>query len=142
MRSGFVGIRRQSGRSRRLQRMLAVVLAVTAVACGGSLGRVPRATATAETEGFKMLRPQLQARRCEGAFVGSDGNRDLVGECIRELLASDHEADAVMNAEVEWRSFSIGVYRWQCAILRGDVVRSVRTVMLPMPGGHGAHHGH
>lgn len=120
--------------------VITVATVITCCACGGTLGHVPRITPVAATDGFKMLWPQQEVRRCEGSFPGTAERRDLIREGVDALLARDPEADAVVNTEVQWESFCIGIYTWRCVVLRGDLVRSVRTVLLPMPGEHGGHH--
>ncbi len=120
---------------------LAIGLMVLAVvACTGTVGTLPRITLLAPTDGFKMLRPNVSATRCRagGLFARDDG--DLAGAAVKDLLTRDDEGDAVLNVKVESTSWSLGVYGRRCVTVSGDVVRSVRSVVLPMPGSHAEHH--
>jgi len=91
-----------------------------------------------------MLRPGATARVCSGS-IGAGlglGAGDLLGTCVRRLLAQDPEGDAIVNAEVEWAWRSVVLYGWHCVRIRGDLVRAAPAVVLPMPGGHEGHQGH
>jgi len=92
-------------------------------------------------EGFKLLRPEARVRVCEGSLIAAFGmgGSDLLERAVRELLGSDAEADAVIECQVEWTWHSIGFYGWHCVTLRGDLVRTASTMLLPMPS---SHHGH
>ena len=114
-------------------------------ACTTSVGTFPRIGLLSPADGHKMLRPNESVTECraEGpAATAGDGIDDLAQEALRRLLALDDEANAVINARVESTWWSIGVYGRRCVTLRGDLVRSTTTVLLPMPGGHAGHGGH
>ncbi len=55
------------------------------------------------------------------------------------IMALDREGDVVANARVSWRRIVTGVYNRRCVEIRGDLARTVSTVRLPMPAGHGSH---
>jgi hypothetical protein len=118
------------------------LLAGLTMACSTST-TLPRLTLVDPLDGFKMLRPSARATECGGAaFWGRPATRDLGALALARLLNSDDEADAVVNARLEWTWWSIGVYGRRCVTVTGDVVRSIRTVRLPMPVHHGDHAGH
>lgn len=127
--------------------VLLVLALVAAIGCRGAV-TVPRLTPVGSLDGFKMLKPAARARECRpGAIWESRGaaEEELATRALQRLLALDDEADAVLDARLEWTWWTIGVYGRRCVTLTGDVVRSVRTVVLPMPGhesGHGAHGEH
>jgi hypothetical protein len=105
--------------------------------CVSTVGPIPRVTAVAETDGFKMLRPGARATVC--AAAGPAGRSDATGKAIAALVALDPEAESVLDAVIEVRP---SLWRGQeCVTVQGDVVRSTRTVLLPMPGDHGDHGG-
>ena len=124
----------------RLRRQAVVVALVTFVTmgCGTVRGRLPRIDGPDERAGFKMLRPNAEARACEGVFVGQGGSRDLVAEVIATLLARDDEATTIVHAELEWSWTWLGIYTRRCVRIRGDVVRPTSTVMIPMAHHHAA----
>jgi hypothetical protein len=115
-----------------------VLLCAMLAACTTSAGTLPRVGPLPPEAGFKLLKPGASAIACEGGLFTSYGApTDLMGRVTASLLGRDAEADSVINAQVEWSSWSIGVYARRCVRMEGDVARSVRTILLPMPGGHG-----
>jgi hypothetical protein len=118
--------------------MLVAVVAFVAAGCGTVRGRLARIDAPDERAGFKLLRPEAEARACEGVFAGQGSERDLVGEAIATLLATDSEATTLTHAEIEWSWRSLGIYTRRCVRIRGDVVRPTTTVMIPMSHHHPA----
>jgi hypothetical protein len=118
---------------------LAFCLALAACARGS--GTIPRMTALPPESGYKLLRPAAVAVACEGGFFEGNASSDLLARTTADLLARDAEADAILQAKVEWTGWSIGVYGRRCVRVEGDVVRSVRTILLPMAHGDG-HQGH
>jgi hypothetical protein len=121
--------------------ILVAGLAVLGLAgCTTTLGTLPRVTLLAPTDGFKMLKPKASVTQCrsEGLMVGPQG--DMIDPAVRTLLARDDEGDALLNVVVESRAWSVGVYGRRCVRVTGDVVRSVRSVLLPMPESHRGHH--
>ena len=128
----------------RVGRGLSILGLSVTLGCGAST-TLPRVTLVAPADGFKMLKLGATTTECRGVALWSprsSAEEDLGMVALRHLLELDDEADAVVNASFEWASWSIGVYARRCVTLTGDVVRSVRTVRLPMPGGHGDHSGH
>ncbi len=104
------------------------------------MGVIPRATLLAPTDGFKMIAPGASVTRCRpDGLLAARTDGDLVGDAVRDLLARDPEADAVVRASVETAGWSIGLYGRQCVTIKGDVVRSVRAILLPMPESHREH---
>lgn len=132
-------------RARSLAVLASLVLAGCAVTQGG---RVPRLATASDRDGFKLLRPRATVEVCRGsiaaglgaAAVGT-GDADLLDEAFRRALALDPEADALLEASMRWRWRTVLVYGWHCLSLRGDLVRTIPTVLVPMSGDH-AHHGH
>ena len=121
---------------------VAAALCVGLTACAHGSGTIPRVTALPPETGYKLLRPAAVSLACDGGFFGGGGASDLLARTTADLLSRDAEADAIVQAKVEWTGWSIGVYGRRCVRMEADVVRSVRTILLPMPGeGHG-HHGH
>jgi hypothetical protein len=88
-----------------------------------------------------MLAPGQSTTAChtEWAFWGADV--DLIAGAFQQLLERDAEADGVINVKVDSISWSVGIYARRCVTLRGDVVRSIRAVVLPMPAAHMHSHG-
>jgi hypothetical protein len=126
---------------RTIIRILVAGLAVLGLAgCTTTVGTLPRVTLLAPTDGFKMLKPKESATRCRAEWptVGADG--DLIDSAVRALLARDDEGDALLDVVVESTAWSVGVYGRRCVTVTGDVVRSVRSVLLPMPESHRGHH--
>jgi hypothetical protein len=109
--------------------------------CSATVGRLPRLEELDPAQGYKMLRPDSVATACrtEGPFAGREA--DLLEAALRDLLARDDEATAVVNGRVESTSWTIGVYGRRCVTLTADVVRFTPTVLLPMGGGHHGHEG-
>jgi uncharacterized membrane protein len=150
MIDGGGGINTPTGIAEGGRRLLVVVMrgivsGALLAACTSSLGTFPRVALLSPLDGHKMLRPNEAVTECraEGPAAPTvDGVDDLAQEALRRLLALDDEANAVINARVESTWWSIGVYGRRCVTLRGDLVRSTSTVLLPMPGVHGEHGGH
>jgi hypothetical protein len=120
------------------------MVAALTLGCGMS-ATLPRVTRVDPLAGFKMLKPGATVRECRGGPVwtrSDPSEQDLGLVALRRLLETDDEADAVVNARLEWTSWSVGVYGRRCVTLTGDLVRSIRTVRLPMPGDHGDHAQH
>jgi len=137
MREKGIRLRRRRELRPRAPRVCAgLVLAVCAVlpACTSMVGPIPRVSAVHETDGFKMLRPGASATVC-GTETPTDA-QGAIAKAIDQLLASDPEAEAVIDAVVSVRRSPFGGH---CATVRGDVVRATRTVVLPMPGEHRHH---
>ena len=135
----------EGGRRLLLVFMGGIVPGLLMAACTTSLGTFPRLGLLSPSEGHKMLRPNEAVTECraEGPTTTKvDGADDLAQKALRGLLALDEEANAVINARVESTWWSIGVYGRRCVTLRGDLVRSTTTVLLPMPGAHAEHGGH
>lgn len=126
---------------RRLVRAArALAGAVMLAGCAAQEGHLPRVSAVAEADGFKMLRPGASARACRGVFFGRrGGDGPLLGEAFARVLALDREADSLMNVSLRWRRTSLGLYTWACVEISGDLVRMVPTVLVPMGGEHEGH---
>jgi hypothetical protein len=121
-----------------------LVAAFGIVGCGTST-TLPRVMRADPFEGVKMLKPGATATECRSTVLWRSApspEGDIGVRALERLLASDEEADAVVNARFAWTSWSVGVYGRRCVTVTGDVVRSIRTVRLPMPQSHGDHTGH
>jgi len=115
-------------------------MSVVLSGCATTIGGVPRLEPADPAAGVKMLRPAAIATVCRSEGVLSPAEpRDLLGTAFRELLSRDEEATAVVDAQIESTSWTIGVYGRRCVTLTGDVVRFTTTVLLPMGKGHHVH---
>lgn len=115
------------------------------VGCVRVDGAVPTIAAADPARGTKLLKPNVCATTCESGWIwDTPESMDLAGRALRQLLALDDEATAVDNARLTATGWSVGLYRRGCMTVAGDLVRSVSTVMLPMPGhaAHGEHPSH
>jgi hypothetical protein len=122
-------------------RMLVAGLAVLGMAgCTTTVGTLPRVTLLAPTDGFKMLKPKESTTRCRSEWLTVGAESDLTDSAVRSLLARDDESDALVDVVVESTAWSVGIYGRRCVTVTGDVVRSVRSVLLPMPESHRGHH--
>jgi hypothetical protein len=136
-----------SGGARERALAFAAAVVLWSAGCGGGVVHVPRLAAPDPNAGHKMLQPQATVTECltetPWARPGPAGD-DLLQRAVARLLAADAEADAIVDARLEWTGWSVGVYGRRCVTLTGDVVRSIRTVVLPMPVHGGSHsaHGH
>jgi len=122
-----------------MTRLAALVAAAALAGCSASLGSV--GVLVPDAEGLKVLRPGVSGRSCRASIAGlplGTGEPDL-REAVAQVLALDAEANAVANAEVHWRRLVTGVYNRRCVEVRGDLARTVSTLTIPMPSGHGAH---
>ena len=124
-----------------MTRLAALVAATALAGCSASLGSVGVLVPDADGLGLKLLRPGVSGRSCRASIAGQPlgtGEPDL-REAVAQVLALDAEANAVANAEVHWRRLVTGVYNRRCVEVRGDLARTVSTLTIPMPSGHGAH---
>jgi len=124
-----------------MTRLAALAAAAVLAGCSASLGRVGALVPDADGLGLKLLRPGVSGRACRTSIAGlplGAGEPDL-REAVAQVLALDAEANALANAEVRWRRLVTGVYNRRCVEVRGDLARTVSTLTIPMPSGHGAH---
>ena len=121
---------------------LATLAAAAALAgCSASLGSVGVLAPDAAGLGLKLLRPGVSGRSCRTSIAGlplGAGEPEL-REAVAQALALDAEANLVANAEVRWRRLVTGLYNRRCVEVRGDLARTISTLTIPMPPGHGAH---
>lgn len=87
-------------------------------------------------ESAKLLIPTARVRRCAGSWQFRQVP-PLLERALRDMLALDEEANAVLNVRLTWESRSFGLYAWYCLYLEGDLVRTIPTIFVPMSGGHG-----
>jgi hypothetical protein len=130
------------GRRARGATLVWLAFCLPLAACASGFGTIPRVTAFPAETGYKLLRPAAVAVACESGFFRGAASDDLLARTTADLLARDTEADAIVQAKIEWTGWSIGVYGRRCVRVEGDVVRSVRTILLPMAGDAHRHHGH
>jgi len=123
--------------------LLLVTLGAALAGCTSGLGHVPLLPRDGTAPATKLLRPDVEGRSCRrsvfGLAVGPDGEPSI-SEAIEQILALDAEGDAVANAEVRWERVVTGLHNRRCVVVRGDLVRIISTMTLPVPGGH--HHPH
>lgn len=115
---------------------LAALTAVLASGCTTSLGRVP--FVAADTTATKLLRPGVEARSCRASVFGvaTASGEPSAGEAVAQLTALDEEANGLADAELRTERVTTGVYNRRCVVVRGDLVRTISSVTLPMPEGH------
>ena len=122
------------------------VLVAMIVACGcqTAVGVAPRVGLEDVRGGRKMLKPRASVTVCRSRCFGQAVPRDsdLMTEAIARMLRGDEEATLVVDATIESKSWTTGVFGRECVTVTGDVVRETGTVFLPLVGGTGAHHGH
>ncbi len=127
-----------------MTRLAAVVVLATLPGCASTLGTLGVVSPDADDVGVKLLRPGVTGRSCRSSVAGvplQAGDPDL-REALRTILALDGEGNVVANARVSWHRLVTGVYNERCIEVRGDLARTVPTIRLPVPEGHGAHGGH
>jgi hypothetical protein len=120
--------------------LVAITVAVVA-GCTSSLGTLGVVHPDADDVGLKLLRPDVSGLSCRSSVAGIPlraGEPD-VREALAGIMALDREGDVVANARVSWHQLVTGVYNRRCVEIRGDLARTVSTVRLPMPAGHGSH---
>ncbi len=122
----------------------AILVAIASLGLGGCttpLGRLPLVTPEAAAPATKLLRPGAEGRSCRsrvlGIPTGVDGAPSL-DEALAQILALDAEGNAIAGVEVRSDDVVTGIYDRRCVVVRGDLVRTIGTITLPMSGGH--HH--
>ena len=106
------------------------------------MAEAPLLVTTGDETATQMLRPGVEERRCGWRAPWSEGGT-TARDALAALAAVSEEADALENTSVETTTLHLGVVIRECATVRSNLVRRIRTVVLPsVGGGHGAHHGH
>lgn len=121
-------------------RSVTILAMLWAAGCTAPLGRLP--LVMREADATKLLRPGVEGRSCRSRVLGvstADGDPSLE-EALAPILALDAEGNAVADAEVRSEELLTGVYDRRCVVVRGDLVRTIGTITLPMPEGHHHHH--
>jgi hypothetical protein len=122
----------------------ALLLLGAVAGCATSLGSFGVVQPDADAVGLKLLRPGVVGRSCRASVLGIPlraGAPD-VREALAAILALDAEGNVVANAEVRSERLLTGVYNRRCVELRGDLARTVSTIVVPAPPGHEGHAGH
>ena len=119
-----------------------VLLLVAAVigGCGTSLGTAGVLLPDADAVGVKLLHPGAVGRSCRASIVGiplDEGDPSLE-EATARVLALDAEGNALTNADVRWERVVTGLYNRRCVEVRGNLVRTISSLTIPMVG-HGPH---
>ena len=106
---------------------------VLVVGCATRLGTVPFAGVDADVVGVKLLRPGIETRVCRTSLLSLTIGPETppLDAAIGQLLALDSEANVIVHAEVRERQFLTGVYNRRCFVVRGDLGRTVSTIVIP-----------
>lgn len=118
---------------------LAVSMALLGLSgCATELGHVAFLGAEAAAPATKLLRPAVEGRSCRASLLGlsATAGEPSAGEALARILDLDREGDAVTNVDLRWEHVATGLYDRRCVVVRGDLVRTISTVTLPMPEGH------
>ncbi len=111
-------------------------------ACASSTASLGTIAKDAGIVGTKLLRPGVAVRTCRRTILGVpvDAASPSLTSALEAALATDSEANVVDNATVTWSHTNAVVYGRECVELRGDVARTVSTVVLPAGSGDHGHH--
>jgi hypothetical protein len=116
-----------------------VAIALAAGGCSAELGYLALVTPERGAPATKLLRPGVEGRECRSAILGmptSPSDAPPIDAALAHILSLDAEGNAIANAEVRSESLLTGIYNRRCVVVRGDLVRTIRTVTIPIPGGH------
>jgi len=119
-------------------RRWALAAAIVLAGCTVPLGRVALVTPESAMPATKLLRPGVEGRSCRRRVFGiaTDGGDPSVDDALARILALDAEGNGVANVDVRVEELLTGVYDRRCVVVRGDLVRTIGTITLPMPGHH------
>jgi hypothetical protein len=123
-----------------MRRLVTLVAGLALAGCGASLGTAGVLLPDADGVGVKLLHPGVSGRSCRASIVGiplADGDPSL-REATARVLALDAEGNALTDAEVRWEHLVTGLYNRRCIEVRGNLVRTISSVTIPM-GGHAPH---
>jgi len=118
--------------------MLAAIIAL-GPGCTLPLGRLALVTSETAAPATKLLRPGAEGRSCRSRLLGistGGAGEPSVDDALAQILALDAEGNAVAAVEVREERLLTGVYNRRCVVVRGDLVRTIGTITLPMPGHH------
>jgi len=120
--------------------LVAPVAALALAGCSASLGSAGVLLPDADAVGVKLLRPGVSAQSCRVSIVGIplDAGDPSLQEATARMLALDAEANALTDADVRWEHVVTGLYNRRCIEVRGNLVRTISSVTIPMVG-HGPH---
>jgi len=123
-----------------MRRRAAAALLLLGTGCATSVGSVGFIGQSADALDVKMLRPGARARACRASVFGvALGSAEpALHDAVGQLLALDSEGDLLTNVEITTRTLTTGVYNRRCVELRGDLVRRIPSITIPMSG----HAGH
>jgi hypothetical protein len=121
---------------------LVAIAALGTGGCTATLGHVALVTPEDAAPATKLLRPGAEGRSCRSWVLGipTAGGDPSLDDALAQILALDPEGNAVANVEVRSERTVTGIYNRRCVVVRGDLVRTIATMTLPIPGGH--HHPH
>jgi hypothetical protein len=123
-----------------MRQLVLLLVGVAVCGCGTSLGTAGVLLPDPDAVGVKLLHPGVGGRSCRSSIVGiplGEGNPSLE-EATGRVLALDAEGNALTNADLRWEHLVTGVYNRRCIVVRGNLVRTISSVTIPM-GGHGLH---
>ena len=118
-------------------RRWALLAAIAFGGCTVPLGHVALVTPESATPATKLLRPGVEGRSCRSRVFGVAASGDpSVDDALAQILALDAEGNGVANVDVRVEELLTGVYDRRCVVVRGDLVRTIGTITLPVPGHH------
>ena len=125
----------------RMRDVRIVVLVAALAGCAADVGRVPFVANDVDVVGTKLLRPGATGRSCRTTVLGMRVGHDAgtIDEAMGRLLALDGEGNVVSDVAVREERVVTGLVNRRCISVRGDLGRTVSTLVVPMPGDH---HGH
>jgi len=117
------------------------LVALALAGCATSLGSVGLLGRDAETVSVKMLVPGATGRSCRSSIVGLplQAGDPTLDEALAQILGRDAEGNVVTEAEVVSDRLVTGVYNRRCVTVRGNLVRTLTTLNIPMPEHPGPH---
>jgi hypothetical protein len=120
------------------RRRWALLAAIALGGCTVPLGRVALVTPGSAAPATKLLRPGAEGRSCRSRVLGivTRGGEPSLDDALAQILALDAEGNGVADVEVRVEELLTGVYDRRCVVVRGDLVRTIGTITLPMPGHH------
>lgn len=122
-----------------LQTVMAVILAIGTSGCVTTRSTIPVIRADQSALGVKMLKPGERVRSCRMWILGVplSAGGEPIEAMMRALLATDREADVLIDVRIETSSVMTGLFNRVCVDIVGDVAREITVVRLPLVGdGH------
>lgn len=127
-----------------LRRAAPVLAALALAGCATTHGRLGVMSFDPELVATKLLRPRTVGRSCATWLLGIPigAGSGTLEEAGRNILALDPEGTLVRDLEITRTTMTALVVTRRCVEIRGDLAREIRTLVVPVPGGHEEHEGH